>query len=148
MRWERRRRIGFAVAAASFLAVIVLSTVRPRSEVAQAATSAAVSEEAPVSIAPASENGDAPISLASAVDSLSGTLAYYRAIADDHRAGRVGCRVLDRAYALVGRARTRVDSSRTQIAGALPDVDSIRVAMLGAEYTHVTQTYRRSGCRA
>jgi hypothetical protein len=148
MRWERRRRIGFAVAAASFLAVIVLSTVRSRSEVAQAATSAAMSEEAAVSIAPASENGDAPISLASAVESFSGALAHYRDVAGDHREGLVDCRVLERAYALAGRARTRVDSTRRHIAGALTDADSIRVAMLGAEFTHVTQTYRRSGCRS
>jgi hypothetical protein len=93
-------------------------------------------------------NGSAPIELtmASAVDSLSGALTYYRDIANDHREGLVGCRVLDRAYALVGRARTRVDSARRQIAGGLPDADSIRVSMLGAEYTFVTQTYRRSGC--
>ena len=88
------------------------------------------------------------ISLGVAVDSLSGALAYYRDIANDHRDGLVGCRVLDRAYALVGRARTRVDSTRQRIAGGLTDADSIRVSMLGAEYTHVTQTYRRSGCRA
>jgi hypothetical protein len=86
------------------------------------------------------------ISLAAAVDSLSGALAYYRDIADDHREGLVGCRVLDRAYVLVGRARTRVDTTRQQIAGRLSDADSIRVSMLGAEYTFVTQTYRRSGC--
>jgi hypothetical protein len=148
-RWERRRRIGFAVAAASFLAVIVLSSLRSRPEtVAEAATSAAVSEEPPAPLALASDNGHEPISLASAVDSLSGALAYFRVIADDHREGRVGCRVLDRAYALVGRARGRVDSTRGRIAGHLGDADSIRVSMLGAEYTYVAQTYGRSGCQS
>ena len=88
------------------------------------------------------------MTLGAAVDSLSGALAYYRDIANDHRDGLVGCRVLDRAYSLVERARTRVDSTRQRIAGDLPDADSIRVAMLGAEYTFVTQTYRRSGCRS
>lgn len=148
-RWRRWRRTGFAVAAASFLAVIVVSSIRSRSEtVAQAATSPAVSEEAPAVVALAGETGHAPISLASAVDSLSGALASYRAIADDHREGRVGCRVLDRAYTLVERARVRVDSTRRPIAGNLSDADSIRVSMLGAEYTYVAQTYRRSGCQA
>jgi hypothetical protein len=92
----------------------------------------------------ATEPGE--LSLNAAVDSLSGALAYYRDIANDHRDGLVGCRVLDRAYALVGRARTRVDSTRSKIAGTLADADSIRVSMLGAEYTFVAQTYRRSGC--
>jgi hypothetical protein len=148
IRWQRRRRIGVAVAAASFLAAIVLFAVRSRSEsVAEAATSAAVSDEAAVAITPASENGHSPISLPSAVDSLSAALAYYRDVADDHREGLVDCRVLDRAYSLAGRARTRTDSTRRNIAGALSNADSIRVAMLGAEYTHIAQTYRRSGCR-
>jgi hypothetical protein len=149
IRWQRWRRIGVAVAVASFLAAIVLFTSRSRSEtVAEAATSAAVSDEVAVAIAPPSENGHSPISLPSAVASLSAALAYYRDVADDHRAGLVDCRVLDRAYALAGRARTRVDSTRGHIAGALNDADSIRVAMLGAEYTHIAQTYRRSGCRS
>jgi hypothetical protein len=147
--WKRWRRIGFAVAAAAFLAAIVLSSVRSRSErVAQAATSAVMSEAELVPVVSANENGGAAIPLSSAVDSLSGALASYRAIADDHRQGRVGCRVLDRAYALVGRARTHVDSARRQVAGELGDADSIRVSMLGAEYTYVAQTYRRSGCQS
>jgi hypothetical protein len=150
-RWQRRRRIGLAVAAASFLAVIALSTVRSR-------TSGGAPPAAPVATQAVSSGGltvamnepNAPVEipLAAAVDSLSGALAYYRDIAEDHREGLVGCRVLDRAYALVGRARTRVDSARHQVAGSLGDADSIRVSMLGAEYTFVTQTYRRSGCRA
>lgn len=149
IRWQRRRRIGVAVAAGSFLAAIVLFAVRSRSEtVAEAATSAAVSDEAAVVIAPASENGHSPISLPSAVDSLSAALAYYRDVADDHREGLVDCRVLDRAYSLAGRARTRADSTRRHVAGALSNADSIRVAMLGAEFTHIAQTYRRSGCRS
>ena len=149
-RWQRRRRIGLAVAAVSFLGVIALSTMRSRTSrgappVAPVATQSAVNE-----LAATVNGGDAnvEVSLAAAVDSLSGALAYYRDIADDHREGLVGCRVLDRAYALVGRARTRVDSTRQRIAGQLADADSIRVSMLGAEYTFVTQTYRRSGCRA
>ncbi|HJR66006.1 MAG TPA: hypothetical protein VJ802_06225 [Gemmatimonadaceae bacterium] len=150
-RWQRRRRIGFAVAAVSFLSVIALSTLRSR-------TSGGPPPPAPAAAQPVSSaglvaamNGNAApveLSLTAAVDSLSGALAYYRDIANDHRDGLVGCRVLDRAYALVGRARTRVDSARHQIAGSLADADSIRVSMLGAEYTFVTQTYRRSGCRA
>lgn len=147
LRWQRRRRIGFAVAGATFLAAIVLNTVRSRSDTgAQAATYAGISDVAAAQIPPASETGPPVISLPSAVDSLSKAMAYYREIANDHRKGLVGCRVLDRAYALVGRARTRMDSSRAQIAGALADSDSIRVSLLGAEYTFVTQTYRRSGC--
>ena len=62
--------------------------------------------------------------------------------------GKIANVIVVGAYALVGRARTRVDSARQQIAGTLADADSIRVSMLGAEYTFVTQTYRRSGCRA
>jgi hypothetical protein len=149
-RWQRRRRIGLAVAAVSFLSVIALSTLRPRPgrvapPVAPVATQPAVN-----GLAAVVNGGDANVeaSLAAAVDSLSGALAYYRDIADDHREGLVGCRVLDRAYSLVGRARTRVDSTRHRIAGTLSDADSIRVSMLGAEYTFVTQTYRRSGCQA
>jgi hypothetical protein len=159
-RWERRRRVGFVVAGLSFVAAIGLSTVRSRSEtMAQAATSVpraatnvtpseATSEGSIAPVVLSSENGHAPVSLASVVDSLSGALAYYRDIADNHREGLVGCRVLDRAYALVGRARVRVDSTRRRVNGQLSDADSIRVSMLGAEYTHVTQTYQRSGCRA
>ena len=148
IRWQRRRRIGFAGAAASFLAVIVLSSLRGRPHtVAEAATSAGAVDGTPTTVAaPAVENEHAPIPLASAVDSLSGALGYYRDIADDHRAGRVGCRVLDRASALVDRARARTDSSRSRVAGRLSDADSIRVSMLAAEYTYVAQTYRRSGC--
>jgi hypothetical protein len=147
-RWERRRRIGFMIAAISFLAALVLSTARSRSQkVAQAATSSVVSEEVPLPVVATNDSATVPIPLASAVDSLSGALAYYRTVADDHRQGRVGCRVLDQAYAVVGRARERVDTARSRVAGLLSDADSIRVSMLGAEYTHVAQTYRRSGCQ-
>jgi hypothetical protein len=148
-RWQRRRRIGMAVAAASFLGVIVLSTLRSRmtrgaSPAAPVATQATTSTPLTVAMGGTTEPGE--LSLDAAVDSLSGALAYYRDIANDHRDGLVGCRVLDRAYALVGRARTRVDSTRRKISGNLADADSIRVSMLGAEYTFVAQTYRRSGC--
>ena len=148
-RWQRRRRIGFIVATVSFLGVIVLSTVRPRTPRVAPTSPAAMQ---PVTATPLSVviSGGDPVdmTLGAAVDSLSGALAYYRDIANDHREGLVGCRVLDRAYSLVGRARARVDSTRQKIAGSLPDADSIRVSMLGAEYTFVTQTYRRSGCRS
>ena len=148
-RWHRRRRIGFAVATASFLAVIVLSTLNPRTRRAAPAAPVATQPATSTPLTVAMSGGDpVDMTLAAAVDSLSGALAYYRDIANDHRDGLVGCRVLDRAYALVGRARARVDSARQQIAGSLPDADSIRVSMLGAEYTFVTQTYRRSGCPA
>ena len=149
IRWKRRRRIGFAVATASFLGVIVLSTLNPRINRAGPPPSPAAMQPATATPLTVAISGGDPvdITLGAAVDSLSGALAYYRDIANDHRAGLVGCRVLDRAYALVERARTRVDSTRQKIAGGLPDADSIRVAMLGAEYTFVTQTYRRSGCR-
>jgi hypothetical protein len=150
-RWQHRRRIGLAVAAVSFLAVIALSSLRSRASGGAAPAAPAVVEATTSSGLTIAMNGtSAPveISLGGAVDSLSGALAYYRDIANDHREGLVGCRVLDRAYALVGRARTRVDSARQQIPGRLADADSIRVSMLGAEYTHVTQTYRRSGCPA
>jgi hypothetical protein len=149
-RWQRRRRIGLAVAAVSFLGVIVLSTLRPRPGGGPPPPAPAIQSMTSTGLTVAMAGTPEPveISLGAAVDSLSGALAYYRDIATDHRDGLVGCRVLDRAYALVGRARTRVDSTRQQIAGGLTDADSIRVSMLGAEYTHVTQTYRRSGCRA
>jgi hypothetical protein len=148
-RWERRRRIGLAVAAMSFLAVIVLSTLSPRSRSGAPIVPTAMQSVPSSGLSVAMNGSTEPIeiSLGAAVDSLSGALAYYRDIANDHREGLVGCRVLDRAYALVGRARTRVDATRQRIAGGLTDADSIRVSMLGAEYTHVTQTYRRSGCR-
>jgi hypothetical protein len=151
IRWQRRRRIGFAVAAASFLAVIALSTIRARtSGSAQAQPAAPAAAPTPPTQSPAqltaSINGDVVLALPVAVDSLSGALSYYRAIEADHRGGMVGCRVLDRAYQLVGHARTRVDSARSRVAGALDAADSIRVSMLRAEYTHVAQTYRRSGC--
>ena len=148
-RWQRRRRIGFAVAAASFLGVIALSTLGSRTNPGTRPAAAAVLQSvrpAELTVAMNDATAPAPLALASAVDSLSGALAYYRDIANNHREGLVGCRVLDRAYALVGRARTRVDSSRQQAAGGLTDADSIRVSMLGAEYTFVAQTYRRSGC--
>lgn len=151
-RLQRRRRIGLAVAAVSFLGVIALSSVRTRTGRGAPPAAAPVATQAVSSaglaVAMNEPNIPVEIPLAAAVDSLSGALAYYRDIANDHRDGLVGCRVLDRAYALVGRARTRVDSARQQIAGTLADADSIRVSMLGAEYTFVTQTYRRSGCRA
>ena len=148
LRWQRRRRIGFAFAAASFLAAIVLSNLRSRPQtVAEAATNGAIEAAPPVAVPASMENGHAPIPLASAVDSLSAALAYYRDVEGDHRQGLVGCRVLDRAYAVVGRARNRVDSVREQVGGTLNDADSIRVSMLGAEYTHVNETYRRSDCR-
>jgi Meckel syndrome type 1 protein len=150
-RWQRRRRIGLAVAGVSFLSVIALSTLPSRtSRGAPPAAPAAAQAVTSAGLTVAMNETSAPVEipLAAAVDSLSGALAYYRDIAKDHREGLVGCRVLDRAYALVGRARTRVDSARHQIAGSLADADSIRVSMLGAEYTFVTQTYRRSGCPA
>jgi hypothetical protein len=147
MRWQRRRRIGFTVAAASFLAVIVLSTVRARTSGSAQAPVANVSAVVASTALPAApENGDVIPALPAAVDSLSGALLFYREVEQDHRGGRVGCRVLDKAYVLVGRARTRVDSARGQVAGPLVAADSIRVAMLSAEYTHVAQTYQRSGC--
>lgn len=150
-RWQRRRRIGLTVAAVSFLAVIVLSTLGQqtnRGAARPAPVSAPSVSSAGLTVAMNGSAATVEIPLGPAVDSLSGALAYYRDIANDHRDGLVGCRVLDRAYALVGRARTRVDSARQQMAGSLSDPDSIRVSMLGAEYTFVTQTYRRSGCRA
>lgn len=150
-RWQRRRRIGFAVAALSFLSVIALSSLRSRTtRVASPAAPAAAQPVTSAGLTVAMNGSSAPaeLPLGAAVDSLSGAMAYYREIANDHREGLVGCRVLDRAYDLVGRARTRVDSARKHVAGSLADADSIRVSMLGAEYTFVTQTYRRSGCRA
>jgi len=148
-RWQRRRRIGFAVATASCLGVIVLSTVKPRSHPPLAIAPAAMQPATGTPLTVAMSGGDpVDMTLTAAVDSLSGALAYYRDIANDHRDGLVGCRVLDRAYALVGRARTRVDATRQTIAGSLPEADSIRVSMLAAEYTFVTQTYSRSGCRS
>jgi hypothetical protein len=147
-RWRRLRHIGFAIAAASLLSALALSTVRSRSgRVAQAATNEAVARDAPVSVAAPAENGTQPVSLSSAVDSLAGALAYYRDVADKHRNGVVSCRVLDRAYWRVARARIRVDSMRRNIQGTLTDADSIRASMLGAEFTHVSQIYLRSGCR-
>jgi hypothetical protein len=150
-RWQQRRRIGLAVAAVSFLSVIALSTLGSRtSRGGPPPPTAAAQPVTSAGLTVAMNGGSAPVELplGAAVDSLSGALAYYRDIANDHRQGLVGCRVLDRAYALVGRAHTLVDSARQQIAGSLADADSIRVSMLGAEYTFVTQTYRRSGCRA
>lgn len=148
-RWQRRRHIGLAVAAASFLSVIVLSTLRSRTNRDAAPVAAAASQPGTDTSLTVAMNGSGPIeiSMANAVDSLSGALGYYREIENDHREGLVGCRVLNRAYTLVDRARTRVDSTRRSIVGSLSDADSIRVSMLGAELTHVTQTYRRSGCR-
>ncbi|MGQ0715573.1 MAG: hypothetical protein ACT4PJ_17885 [Gemmatimonadaceae bacterium] len=149
VRWQRRRRIGLAVAAVSFIAVIALSSMRSRpQQVAQAATSTTSANGAAAPATSQNGAGHEAIPLGAAVDSLSGAIAYYRDIEDDHREGLVGCRVLDRAYVLVDRARTRVDSSRTRLTGRLDAADSIRVSMLAAEYTHLAQTYRRSGCRS
>ena len=147
IRWQRRRRVGFAVAAASFLAVIVLSTIRARTS--GSAQAPVASATAPVTSTPPGSsllNGGVFPALPAAADSLSGALLFYREIEQDHRGGLVGCRVLDKAFELVGRARMRVDSARAQLAGPLVAADSIRVAMLRAEYTHISQTYRRSGC--
>ena len=150
MRWQRRRRIGFAVAAASFVAVIFLSMIRARTSGSAQAPPAAATEATKAPTPPtqliASVNGDVILALPVAVDSLSGALSFYREIEADHRGGLVGCRVLARAYQLVGHARTRVDSARARVTGSLEAADSIRVSMLRAEYTHVAQTYRRSGC--
>jgi hypothetical protein len=147
--WRRGRRIGFAMAALLVPMVVALSTLRARpSQQAQAAVPVAASSEPGVE--PTGANVPGPtqeISLTAAVDSLSEALDNYRDIATSHQRGRVSCRVLDRAYALVGRARTRLDSSRQRIAGGLADADSIRVSMLAAEFTFVSQTYRRSGCQ-
>jgi hypothetical protein len=88
----------------------------------------------------------AAVPLVSAVDSLSDAIARYRIVEDDHRRGTVGCRVLGRAHAAVLRARSQVDASRSRVTGDLTAADSLRVSMVGAEYTHVAQMYRRSGC--
>ena len=151
IQWQRRRRIGFAVAAASFLAVLVLSTMRARpsgsAQAPPAAPTAAPTSPAQSSAQlTASLNGDVVLALPEAVDSLSRALSRYREIEADHHRGLVGCRVLERAYQHVGHARTRVDSARRRVTGALDAADSIRVSMLGAEHTHVAQTFRRSGC--
>jgi hypothetical protein len=147
-RWRLVRRIGFAIAAASLLGVIALTTVRSRlGRVAQAATNEAIVRVAPVSAPEALDNGTASLSLSSAIDSLAVALAYYRDLADKHRNGVVGCRALDRAYSAVARARIRVDSMRRDIKGSLTDADAVRASMLGAEFTHVSQIYLRSGCR-
>jgi hypothetical protein len=150
IQWQRRRRIGFAVAAASFVAVIVLSTMRGRTTgSAQTALAASTTAPAPQSTElTESPNGDVIHALPMAVDSLSSALASYRDAAEEHRDGLVSCRVLDRAYARVGRARVRVDSMRRGVDGALSDADSIRVSMLGAEFTHISQMHLRSGCSA
>jgi hypothetical protein len=151
-RWQRRRRLGFAVAAASFLAAIALSSLRSRPEqLAQAATNGAsvdttVSSDA--AMLAGSEATGVPIPLADAVDSLSRAIAHYRAVEEDHRRGVVGCRVLGRAHAVVARARFQLNASRTRIPGALEVADSLRISMVGAEYTHAAQMYRRSGCQA
>ena len=129
MRWQRRRRIGFAVAAASFLAVIVLvhrSRTRKRQRTS-AGRQRRVRWWRRRRYPPAPTNGDVIPALPAAVDSLSGALLFYREVEQDHRGGLVGCRVLDKAYVLVGRARTRVDSARGQVAGPLVAADSIRV---------------------
>lgn len=148
LRWRRRRRIGFAIAAASFLAVIALSSLRPRpQQIAQAATGdSSTSAEAAAILAVPSENGEGPLSLTVAVDSLSAAIAFYRSVDDDHRRGLVGCSALDRAHDRVIRGRAGVGAARGHVTGGLQVADSLRVSMVGAEYTHVAQLYRRSGC--
>ena len=152
MVWRRRRRIGFTIAAASFLGVIVLSTIRARTQqVAQAATSAVVMDStAPAAdaapIPPPSATNALPLSLPAAVDSLSRAIARYRVVENEHRRGTVGCLALDRAHALVIRTRSTVDASRGRITGALNVADSLRVSMVRAEYMHIAQLHRRSGC--
>jgi hypothetical protein len=153
MVWQRRRRIAFAVAAASFLGVGVLSTVRTRTQqVAQAATPAVVmdsttpSEDA-VTIATAPVENARPLSLPAAVDSLSRAIARYRVVENGHRQGVVGCQSLDRAHSTVLRARSTMDASRGRITGTLDVADSLRVSMVRAEYMHIAQLYRRSGCQ-
>jgi hypothetical protein len=151
VQWQRRRRIGFAVAAASFLAVIALSTIRARaSGSAQAASAAPTAVPTPPEQAStrriASLDGNVILALPAAVDSLSRSLSYYRELETSHRRGLAGCAMLQQAYRRVSHARTRVDSARGRISGALDVPDSIRLSMLGAEYTYVAQTYRRSGC--
>lgn len=150
-RWRRWRRLGFTVAAASFLAAIALASVRSRPEqLAQAATSGETVDttlSSDAAMIAAAENGHAPVAISEAVDSLSAAIAHYRAVEEDHRRGLVGCRMLDRAQALVARARFRLNASRTRVPGALDVADSLRISMVGAEYTHVAQMYRRSGCQ-
>ena len=152
MLWQKRRRVAFAVAAASFLGVAVLSTVRARTQqVAQAATTAAAvdsttpSEDA-ATIAPPPVENARPIALPAAVDSLSRAIARYRVVENQHRQGVVGCHALDRAHSTVLRARSKMDASRGRITGTLDVADSLRVSMVRAEYMHFAQMYRRSGC--
>jgi len=149
-RWWRRRSVGIAVVALLVLTAITLATVRPRpGQQAQAAVPAATSSE-PAAEPGGSMSGSGPlvaIPLAAAVDSLSRALDNYRHVANSYRKGAVSCSVLNRAYSLVGRARTRLEASRQEIAGGLADSDSIRVSMLAAEFTFVAQTYQRSGCQ-
>jgi hypothetical protein len=153
-RWRRWRHIGFAVAAASFLGALALASFRtqPQQE-AQAATADSMSEAAdsaaaaapPTTIATGPEMSILP--LPAAVDSLSDAIAHYRNVEDDHRRARVGCRALQRAYDRVNLANGRFGIARGAQPGALGTADSLRVAMTRAEYTHVSQMHRRSGCQ-
>lgn len=85
--------------------------------------------------------------LPAAVDSLSVAIDQYRDVEDAHRRGLVGCRALLRAHARVVNANTRVGISRDAVTGTLDLVDSLRVSMTRAEYTHISQMHRRSGCQ-
>lgn len=113
-----------------------------------APTSTTTSRDEGAVMTPQEPKGHGPVPLADAVQSLSGAIVYYRDIEEDHRRGLVGCRVLGRAHSLVVRARMQVDSSRALLGGALDAADSLRVSMVGAEYTHIAQMYRRSGCQS
>lgn len=150
IRLRSRRRIGLALAAASFLAVIGLSSLPSRTpNEAPPSVRGDAQEPAPDMPTIAMNETQPPMSsFPAAIDSLAEALAHYRAIADGHREGLVDCRLLTRAHRLVARARARLDSSRKRIAGGLTDSDSIHVSMLAAEYTFVAQTFERSGCRA
>ena len=148
-KWRRRGRIALVVASLSFLAAIVLVTVRPRSgQDAQAAVPApaSVGPENDVSLDENLADLAGEATLGATVDSLSDALVHYREIATSHRKGLVSCGVLSRAYRRVIRARTGVESARRQVGGVLTDADSISLSMIGAEFTHVAQTHQRSGC--
>lgn len=148
-KWRRRGRIALVVASLSFLAAIVLATVRARSgQNAQAAVpgAAPVGPETDVSVDEKLPDLAGEATLGATVDSLSDALVHYREIANSHRKGLVSCGVLSRAYRRVIRARTGVESTRRQVGGVLTDADSISLSMIGAEFTHVAQTHQRSGC--
>ena len=148
-RWRRRGRIALVVASLSFLAVIVLVTVRARSgQNAQPAVPAAATVGPETDVSPGERLPDlaGEATLGATVDSLSDALVHYREIANTHRKGLVSCGVLSRAYRRVIRTRTAVESTRRQVGGVLTDADSIGLSMIGAEFTHVAQTHQRSGC--